>query len=100
MKQPQRRVVWAMGGSVALAVCGANAVAAPADPAPASPPVSAPQLVKARPQYWLKLYSTAPRLEYWVGELTVKRLDDDLPRIVAAVAKEGGALTQDLKYFV
>lgn len=53
----------------------------------------------ARP-YWLKIYSLAPYRETWTGDLAVKKLDAALPKIVSAVEKEGGRLTQPLANFV
>lgn len=87
-------------GLLALAVGGTSAAAATTSSAPSSSTAAAPRLLKARPPYWLRLYSTTPRQVYWTGELTVKRLDDDLPRVLVAVDKEGGSLTQDLRSFV
>lgn len=49
--------------------------------------------------YWFKTYSTAPYKEFWTGELVVKDLAKDLPKALAAVEKEGGALTQPLSTF-
>lgn len=49
--------------------------------------------------YWLKTYSLAPYHETWSGELTVKKFEASLPKVVAAVEKEGGALTQPLANF-
>lgn len=50
--------------------------------------------------YWLKTYSLAPYRETWSGELEVKALDAALPKVVAAVEKGGGRLTQPLANFV
>lgn len=50
--------------------------------------------------YWLKYYSLAPYRETWTGELAVKKLDVAVPKVVAAVEKNGGRLTQPLKNFV
>jgi len=52
----------------------------------------------ARP-YWLKTYSLAPYRETWSGELAVKKLDAALPKIVSAIEKGGGRLTQPLVNF-
>ncbi len=49
--------------------------------------------------YWLKTYSLAPYQETWRGELEVKKLDAALPKVVAAVEKSGGRLTQPLANF-
>jgi len=50
---------------------------------------------RAKP-YWTKTYSLAPYRETWSGELAVKKLDASLPKIVAAVEKVDGRLTQPL----
>lgn len=50
--------------------------------------------------YWFKTYSTAPYKEIWTLELVVKDLDAVLPKVVAAVEKGGGTLTQPLATFV
>ena len=63
------------------------AVAAAAAPAP-----------QARP-YWLKTYAQSPYRETWSGELTVKTLAAAMPKVVAAVEKGGGRLTQPLTLF-
>lgn len=52
----------------------------------------------ARP-YWLKTYSLAPYRETWSGEISVKKLGAALPKIVSAVEKGGGRLTQPLANF-
>jgi hypothetical protein len=44
--------------------------------------------------YWFKTYSTAPYKEIWSAELVVKNLDGELPKIVAAIQKNGGSLDQ------
>lgn len=49
--------------------------------------------------YWLKTYSLAPYRETWSGELAVKELDAILPKVVAAIEKGGGRLTQPLANF-
>jgi hypothetical protein len=54
---------------------------------------------RVRP-YWMKTYSLAPYRETWSGELAVKKLDASLPKLVAAVEKGGGRLTQPLANFV
>ncbi len=60
------------------------AVTASAAPAPRPKP------------YWIKQYSLTPYRETWTGELAVKKLADALPKLVAAVEKGGGRLTQPL----
>lgn len=50
--------------------------------------------------YWLKTYSQTPYRETWSGELTVKKLDATLPKVVAAVEESGGRLVQPLANFV
>jgi hypothetical protein len=40
---------------------------------------------------WLKLYPVSPYREYWSADLEIKSLAADLPRIVAALEKAGGA---------
>lgn len=50
--------------------------------------------------YWLKTYSVTPYRETWTAELSVKKLDAALPKIVAAVEKDGGRLVQPLENFV
>lgn len=57
-----------------------------------------PRVAHAKP-YWLKTYSLAPYRETWSGDLSVKKLDAGLPKLVAAVEKEGGRLTQPLSNF-
>lgn len=69
-----------------LATC-LLAVAAAAAPAPRAGP------------YWLKIYSTAPYHETWSGDLAVKNLDAAVPKVSAAVEKNGGRLTQPLALF-
>lgn len=49
--------------------------------------------------YWFKTYSTAPYKEYWTAELTVKDFPTTMPKVVDAVAKNGGKLTQPLRNF-
>ena len=63
------------------------AVSAAAAPAPRVKP------------YWLKTYSLAPYHETWSGEISVKTLSAALPKVVAAVEKSGGRLTQPLAQF-
>ncbi len=63
------------------------AVSAAAAPAPHGKP------------YWLKTYSQSPYRETWSGDLAVKKLDASIPKVVAAVEKEGGRLTQPLALF-
>lgn len=46
--------------------------------------------------YWMKNYSLAPYRETWTGELAVKKVDETLPKLVAAVEKNGGHLVQPL----
>lgn len=50
--------------------------------------------------YWMKTYSLMPYQETWSGELEVKKLDESLPKVVAAVEKNGGKLTLPLANFV
>jgi hypothetical protein len=69
------------------------ALCAPISAAPAPSFDVAPQ--HAEP-YWFKTYSTAPYKEIWTAELVVKNLEQGLPKIVAAIEKDGGALTQAL----
>jgi len=73
-----------------LVLLGAAVAAA----APAPPP-SFP----SKEIYWLKTYSTYPHKESWNAELAVKDLERALPKILKAVEKEGGALTQPLESF-
>lgn len=63
------------------------AVSAAAAPAPHGKP------------YWLKTYSHSPYRETWSGDLSVKKLDGALPKVVSAVEKSGGRLTQPLALF-
>ena len=63
------------------------AVAAAAAPVPHAKP------------YWLKTYSLAPYRETWSGDLSVKKLDAALPKLVAAIEKGGAHLTQPLANF-
>jgi hypothetical protein len=49
--------------------------------------------------YWFKFYSTAPYAEIWTGELVVKDADRALPKVVEAVEKSGGKLSQPLSTF-
>lgn len=60
--------------------------------------VSAAPAPRAKP-YWLKTYSLAPYHETWSGDLAVKKLDAALPKVVAAVEKSGGRLSQPLASF-
>lgn len=48
---------------------------------------------------WLKSYSESPVKEIWSSELTVRSMAKDLPRVVAALERAGGALTQPLSAF-
>jgi len=50
--------------------------------------------------YWFRVYSTAPYLEIWSAEISVKDFDKDEAKIVAAVEKNGGALTAPLSAFI
>jgi hypothetical protein len=77
----------------ALLLAAALPAAAATTPAPA---VASAARVKP---YWIKNYSMAPYRETWSGDLAVKKLDAALPKIVAAVEKNGGKLTQPLKNF-
>ena len=54
---------------------------------------------RAKP-YWIKNYPMTAYRETWSSELAVKKLDDAMPKIVAAVEKDGGRLTQPLASFV
>ena len=74
-----------------------SASAAPAGKSGPSAPAPMAQHVKP---YWLKTYSMAPYRETWSGDLSVKKLDASLPKVVAAVEKGGGRLTQPLANFV
>lgn len=56
---------------------------------------SAAPAPRAKP-YWIKTYSLAPYRETWSGDLEVKKLDATLPKLVAAVEKNGGRLVQPL----
>ena len=49
--------------------------------------------------YWIKMYSLAPYQETWTGDLTVKKLDESVPKVVAAIESNGGKLTQPLEIF-
>lgn len=48
---------------------------------------------------WLKTYALQPYREIWSGPIEVKKLDAALPKLVAAVEKGGGKLTQPLANF-
>lgn len=54
---------------------------------------------RAKP-YWIKNYPMTAYRETWTSELAVKKADDAMPKVVAAVEKEGGRLTQPLSNFV
>jgi len=69
------------------------AVSAAAAPAPG------PKAQHARP-YWLKTYALAPYHETWSGALAVKKLDAALPKVIAAIEKGGGRLTQPEALFI
>ncbi|MBI2385522.1 MAG: hypothetical protein HYV14_05845 [Elusimicrobia bacterium] len=73
--------------TLALVFLAAAAAAAVAAPVPHGKP------------YWLKTYSQSPYRETWSGDLAVKKLDAALPKVVAAVEKSGGRLTQPLALF-
>lgn len=75
-----------------LALSAATIVAAPSAASAAPAP-------RAKP-YWLKIYSLAPYHETWSGELSVKKLDTALPKVLAAVEEGGGRLTQPPALFV
>ncbi len=63
-------------------------------------PAAAASAPAPRPKpYWIKNYSMAPYRETWSGDLSVKKLDAALSKIVAAVEKNGGKLTQPLGNF-
>jgi hypothetical protein len=64
----------------------------------AAPP--ADYIPRSEAPYWFKTYSTAPYQEIWTAELVVKNLNADLPKLVSAVEKGGGALTQPLSTFI
>lgn len=61
--------------------------------------VAAAPAPSAKP-YWLKTYPLTPYRETWSGDLTVKKLDDALPKVVGAVEEGGGRLVQPLENFV
>ncbi len=58
-----------------------------------------PVAAKGGGAYWFKTYSTAPYKEYWTAELTVQDFPKTMPKVVDAVAKNGGKLTQPLRNF-
>lgn len=60
--------------------------------------VSAAAAPHPRP-YWTKTYSLAPYHETWSGDLAVKSLPSAMPKVVAAIEKSGGRLTQPLALF-
>ncbi|UPT73940.1 MAG: hypothetical protein M0D55_19235 [Elusimicrobiota bacterium] len=49
---------------------------------------------------WIKTYPMTAYRETWTGELSVKKLDEAMPKVVAAVEKNEGRLTQPLAAFV
>lgn len=50
--------------------------------------------------HWIKNYPMTAYRETWTSELAVKKLDEAMPKVVAAVEKNGGRLTQPLASFV
>lgn len=73
-----------MIAAVALAACVAWAAAAP------SPRVA---------PYWLQTYTPPYYAEIWTAEILVKSLDQDVPKVLAAIEKNGGSLTQSFDSF-
>ena len=65
-------------------------------------PAPAPQLsgVHSGQPYWFRIYSTSPHKEVWTGELALKDFAKGLPKSLAAIEANGGALTQPLANFV
>lgn len=59
---------------------------------------SAAPVARERP-YWTKQYPLTPYQETWTGALAVKTLDAALPKVVAAVERNDGRLTQPLANF-
>lgn len=49
-----------------------------------------PRLTRA--PYWFRTYSLNPIKEHWTVEMGVKNLEKDLPRVLAAFAKEGAVM--------
>ncbi len=50
--------------------------------------------------HWIKNYPLTAYRETWTSELAVKKLDEAMPKVVAAVEKNGGRLAQPLASFV
>jgi hypothetical protein len=50
-------------------------------------------------EYWLRNYSLSPYGQYWTLTLSVKDLDADLPKILDAISKSSGTLTEPLSSF-
>lgn len=65
----------------------------------ASARAAAPAAKPGQP-YWTKVYSTAPYKEFWTGALALKDFDKGLPKALAAIAKNGGTMTQPVANFV
>jgi hypothetical protein len=87
-----------------LAALVAAAALAHAAPAPESgkkfsTEPAAPATEPAKKQDWLKAYPLQPYREIWSGALEVKKLDAALPKVVAAVEKSGGRLSQPMANF-
>ncbi len=49
--------------------------------------------------YWFKTYSTAPFKEFWSAELSVTDFALSMPKVLTAIERAGGKLTQPLRNF-
>lgn len=56
-------------------------------------------LIAAHSPHWLKIYSLLPYKEHWSLAISVRDIKKDLPRVLAAFSKSGGALIQTLESF-
>ena len=57
-------------------------------------------LVAPPPVHWLKNYAVAPFREFWSARLTVKDLDESLPKVVAGLERAGAEMTQKMAAFI
>lgn len=82
-----------MTGALAAALLAGCAFAAPARKAAAT---VAPAAISDAAVDWLRVYPLAEYREFWTTTTEVKSLQKDLPRVMAAVEKHGGALVTPL----
>ncbi len=68
-------------------------------PASSAAPAPAANPAHGGTPYWFKTYSTAPYKEYWSADLATPDFAKTLPKVLEAIDKAGGKLTQPLRNF-